>query len=430
MSRLLTVVTAALVLLVQAVLADDSRMLPNPLTLDDALRFASPDRPVLALAHADRRAAEAAIAEAEAITGLRVSAYGTLRAIRPSYRSLNPDNNDSSAQLAVRKRLYDFGYSDAREQAARRGDDGSRWRLLAARQLAHLDVMERFFDVILADLTFARDDQAMALAFIDADRARDRHELQQLSDVDLLELEATYRHALQRRMHSQAQQRATRSRLAIAMGRPGQLASDVVRPEPPDINAKLPDYEVLLEQAMSGNPELRALRAEVSAAKAALVAAQNRHGPVLSGELEASVYNRMTNSTHPLGAALVLEVPLATGGARDAEIAGARAELQRRRAELALAEQTLTQQVLDLRLRLDKLRVEMAGLDVRRDYRELYLDRSRALYELEVEADLGDAMTEITSVTLDTARAEFDWMLTNAEIAAIGGRLLGTEPAP
>ena len=406
----------------------DDEPLPSPLTLEDALRLARVDRPALALAAADREASAAAIAEAEAVSGLRIGAVGRLRAIRPSYLAVNRDENDSSAQLTVRKRLYDFGYSDALEEAARRGDDGSQWRFLATHQQAHLDIMQRYFDVILADLTFARDDQAMALAFIDADRARDRHELKQLSDVDLLDLEAQYQQVLQQRMRSQALQRATRSSLAIAMGRPNDLASDLVRPGSPKTDVQLPDYETMLAEVLAGNPELRALRAEVNAARAAVTAAQNRYGPVLSGELDASVYNRMTNSTHPLGAALVLEMPLSTGGARDAEVASARAELRRRSAELALAEQTLQQQVLDLRLRLDNVRTELAGLKVRRDYRELYLDRSRALYELEVKADLGDAMTEITSVTLDTARAEFDWIMTQAEIAALSGRLLPEEP--
>ena len=81
------------------------------------------------------------------------------------------------------------------------------------------------------------------------------------------------------------------------------------------------------------------------------------------------------------------------------------------------------QQVLDLRLRLDSLRVEIEGLKVRGDYRELYLDRSRALYELEVKTDLGDAMTEISALRLDTAFAEFEWMTTQAELAAMAGRL-------
>lgn len=407
--------------------AADETPLPSPLSLEDALAFARADLPALELASAQRDASSAQLAEAESLSGVRLDAIGRLRAVRPSHVSDDPDNNDSSARLALRKRLYDFGYSAARQKAAQRAGDGSAWRLLDARQQARLEIMRRFYDAILADLQFARDNEDMAGAFIAADRARDRHELERVSDVELLRLESEYQVALQRRMQSQTLQRLTRARLAIAMGRPGQLASDLLRPDRPDLKVELPGYEDILADVLQNSPELRALRAEVEAARAEVEAARNGHGPVLSGEIEASVYNRPTSSTHPLGAGLVLEIPLLTGGAKDAAIAAAQAGLRARSAELAVAEQEVRQQVLDLRLHLDNLRIELDGLQVRGDYRELYLDRSRALYEMEVKTDLGDAMTEITAVQLDVARAEFDWLMTRAKLAALAGRLLPEE---
>ncbi|MCB1802048.1 MAG: TolC family protein [Gammaproteobacteria bacterium] len=420
----------ALACLLLAGMSHAEEPLPSPLTLDAALRLAASSLPDIELALAGREASAAALAEAESLSGVRLSAIGRLRAVRPSHVSDDPDNNDSSAQLLLRKRLYDFGYSAAREQAARLAGEGDEWRLLDARQQAHIEIMRRYFDVIVADLQYAHDNEAMAGAFIDADRARDRHELQRISDVDLLALEAAYQEALHRRMQSQAAQRATRSQLALAMGRPGQLASDLVRPTAPDTKASLDDYDALLADVLANNPQLKALRAEVEAARAGLEAARNQHGPVLSGEIDASVYNRTTSSTHPLGAGLVLEVPLLTGGAKDAAIARAAATMRQRSAELAAAEHALRQRVLDLRLSLDNIRLRLDGLKVREDYRELYLDRSRALYELEVKTDLGDAMTEITAVTLARARAEFDWMLAQAELKALGGRLVAEEQTP
>ena len=169
------------------------------------------------------------------------------------------------------------------------------------------------------------------------------------------------------------------------------------------------------------------MRADVRSAEAGVEAARSGYGPVLSGELDGSVYNRMTNSTHPLGAALVLEVPLLSGGAKEAAIAEARAELRSSRARLTATERGLRQKVLDLWLRLGNLRRQLEALQVRGDFRELYLDRSRALYELEVKTDLGHAMTEISALRLETAFSEFEWMTTQAELAALAGRLLTEE---
>ena len=42
-----------------------------------------------------------------------------------------------------------------------------------------------------------------------------------------------------------------------------------------------------------------------------------------------------------------------------------------------------------------------------KDYRELDLDRSRALYELEVKTNLGDAMVEYTGAEREMVMTEF-----------------------
>jgi len=421
------ILAALLLVVVGPAAAVEEAPLPEPLSLEEALAFARPDLPAIELALAAREASAADLAEAESLSGVRLSAIGRLRAIRPSYRAIDRSNNDSSFRVALTKRLYDFGYSEALEESARLAGDGSEWRHLRARQQAHLEIMRSFYDVILADLQFARDNEAMAGAFIDADRARDRHELKRLSDVTLLELEAAYQEALRVRSESEALQRAARSRLAIAMGRPNDLVSELVYPQAPDTQVPLPEYEDLLAEIMRDNPELKALRAGVESAEAGVEAARMGHGPVLSGELDASVYNRTTNSTHPLAAGLVLEVPLLTGGAKDAAIGQARAELRSSRAKLTATEHALRQKVLDLWLGMSTLRRQLEALQVRGDYRELYLDRSRALYELEVKTDLGDAMTEISAVRLDVAYAEFEWMAAQAELAALSGRLLSKE---
>jgi outer membrane protein TolC len=199
-------------------------------------------------------------------------------------------------------------------------------------------------------------------------------------------------------------------------------------PAPPDPAAPLPEFESLVAQVLQDNPERKALQAEVEAARAGLAAARNSYGPVVSGEVEAAAYERPTNSTHPFTAALVLEIPLFSGGADDAAVALAQAELHKSQALLAAFDNQLRQRALDIWLELENLRVTLQGLKVRGEYRELYLDRSRALYEMEVKTDLGDAMTEISALRLDEARAEFDWMMARSRLKALTGQLLQEEP--
>gem|GEM_PF-4632036 len=57
------------------------------------------------------------------------------------------------------------------------------------------------------------------------------------------------------------------------------------------------------------------------------------------------------------------------------------------------------------------------------DYRELYMDRSRALYDLEVKTDLGDAMIQISEAHLRDASQRFKMTLLIAQL-----NLLAREP--
>jgi outer membrane protein TolC len=248
--------------------------------------------------------------------------------------------------------------------------------------------------------------------------------LKRLSDVDLLRLQADFQEARSRRFVSEARQRRARSRLAIAMGRPDDLVSGVVPPQMPDTGTGLADYETLVRAALDSSAALRALQAAVDAARDTLAAERARGGLLITAEAEAAWYQRPTGSTHPLGAGLLLELPFDTDGAKRAAVALARARLTQAEAELALARQELRQEVLELWQLLDAKRVELEELAVLQDYRELYLDRSRALYELEVKSDLGDAMTQISAVRLRQGEAQFEWLMAKARLDALAGQLL------
>ncbi len=58
---------------------------------------------------------------------------------------------------------------------------------------------------------------------------------------------------------------------------------------------------------------------------------------------------------------------------------------------------------------------------MRQNYRDLYLDRSRALYELEVRTDLGDAMARSTEAQWLAAQADYRLLLAWARLDALTG---------
>lgn len=408
-------------MLLVSVAATAETPLPNPLPLEQALQFAEVAHPDLERARGQLQAAQASLDLAESANGTRAFIDLTPQWVQPSMRTDDELVNDSRARLLLSKRLYDFGRSAALNQAARAGIAARELALLDARQARRLEISARFFDVLLADLRYAVDNEAMAHQYVNFDKSRERQRLGQISDVELLELEQRYQEAFILRTRSQKRQAQMRLQLAMALNRPDELPADLVLPQFPGNDREPPEYKKLLEQALQKNPALVALRQETQAAQAQLAAERARRYPVLSAEGEAARYERELGSRDDLRATLNLRIPLWQGGEDKASIALALARLHEQEARLQRAELDLRQTVLDLTQELESLKIERNAAKLRSAYRDLYLDRSRALYELEVRTDLGDAMTRVTEAQWLAAQVEFRLALAWARVAALTG---------
>jgi outer membrane protein TolC len=194
-----------------------------------------------------------------------------------------------------------------------------------------------------------------------------------------------------------------------------------MEPELPEINRPLPEVEALQEKALADNPMLIALRAQVEAAEKRMASARAGYRPTLAGEALVSEQNRTTGNYNEWEASLILNVPLLNGGKVKADVAQQQAELIRLKAELRKAEMDVQQAVLENWQLLDTLKVEREEMKALLDYRDLYLDRSRALYEMEVKTDLGDSMVEVSEARLKMAKAKFNTALTWARLDALIG---------
>jgi hypothetical protein len=132
--------------------------------------------------------------------------------------------------------------------------------LLDPADAQRLEILERFLDVLLADQSFSRYSEAMAVAYIQFDRASVRRELGQVSDLRVAELNATYQEVRQRRAGSEAAQRLTRALLAQAMDRPDALPRELTTPRLPALPDPPPGLEEVVAAAEAGNRALAALK--------------------------------------------------------------------------------------------------------------------------------------------------------------------------
>lgn len=400
--------------------------LPSPLSLAQALAIADQAHPDRLLADAALEQARARYRQAGAVDDIELGFTAELRAIDPSETAYYQTHNDSLARLNLSKQLYDFGRTARSQEAAEAALDSRQWALQSVRQQRRLEVMQRFFAVLLADLKYARDNEALSTAYISYDRAANRQELGKASDIEVMELESLYQQSRRQMIISRNQQRITRSQLAISLNRPNDLPADL---EIPDLEIAPVEQELdaWVEQVLLENPHLRSLRAEVEAASKQLQASEAEDNPVLRGELEAATYKRELGGRNPLTAALIFELPLYTGNRTDAKAAEQRALLQQKEAELAAYKLQLHQQVLDIWMQLDQLQQQSEELQITADYRDLYLDRSRTLYEMDMQTDLGDSMGKIADIQWQRAQNRYDTLLLQARLKALAGRLIQPE---
>jgi len=394
--------------------------LPEPLSLEDAL-LAGSNHPALALSRARLAQSEAEAQLVMARDAVDIGATLEARVIEPASSSDDQSNNDSRATVFARKRLYDFGHTRALETAATTTIAGEQWRVGAEVLRHRIAIMQAFFDVLLADLEFARDNEAMAVAYVQADRSRDRNELGQLSNSDLLRQEALYQEFRMRSNRSQARQRSTRALLAQLLDSPEQLPSTLLAPDLAANDRPLPEYEQLVAAMMAANPTTLSLRAELEAARLQVRAQRTGNRPVLSGALLAAANERNVGSRNPLEAELRLEIPLYDGNRVNAGVARAQADVYRLMAELRQHEYDLRQRVLEIWLDIQTLLAQRQQVEVFMQSRMLDFDRAQAEYEMELKTDFGDALVGQSEAALLRAQTEYNLALDWARLTALTG---------
>lgn len=396
-------------------------VLPQPLTLDYALSLLDEEHPSLQQAQADQLRAQATQREADAGDDVTVSLEARARWVQPPSTSEDGILDDHKGSLFVRKSLYDFGRTEGLQQAARGDAEAAVERYQSSRDVRRLAIMRGYFDVLRADQENFRDNEAMAVAFISLDRLRNRQELGEASDIEVLEQESSYQSVRQQVLTSQSRQRLTRSQLANLLNRPGDLPSDLVTPSFTRTDLPLPDYDQMLSMAEENNLTLKALRLQLQAAQQRVGAAQANKHPTLNGEIEASEYSRELGSSDSFRVGVTLSVPIYNGDRVDAAVAKAQSEVLRINAKLHEAEQEIRQALLTSWFELQRLALAREKALAELDFRELYLDRSRANYEMEVKADLGDAMIRLSDAQLALINNDFDTELAWETLRALTG---------
>jgi outer membrane protein TolC len=399
--------------------------LPEPLTLAAALDTAH-NETHYDLVEIDQRLQEvkAELGIEQGDNGFSLDFVGRIRQVGLSEearsRDDNDDGDDNAASLILSRPLYDFGLQDSRENqfALQLQALEHQKRLLIEQR--RLEIMEKYFAVLTADNNFIAENEALAMGFIHYDNAVEDQELGLVAEMEVLRLQAEYEVIRQKRYLAEHQQRLTRAMLAEAMGHPEQLPSEL---EVPKIDPDQPipdDFDALVNRALLNSLEAYVAQSNTQAAQAAIGIAEASDNPSLDMQFEVSSYQRETRTRDDWRAGLYLEIPLYSGSS-PARVNQAVARHQQALAHQQQIQSHLRLEVLGLWQRLQQLRLEIQGKTIEQDYRDKYLDRSRAEYELEFRTDLGDSMVLFSRSSAERLQALYAFELAYQRLSALVG---------
>ncbi len=330
--------------------------------------------------------------------------------------------DDSRAKFKVSKLIWDFGRSADRIESANLGIESAQIGLEYAQRMQRIQIMQQFFQVLAADQKFFADNEAMTLAFGPFSRADERRErFGSVSELEVMEKRVAYFDELNLRNQSLREQRSSRLKLALAMGRPQAQPDGLIEPDLSAYERDLPDFDELLEKVLAANPVIKQKYLELEQLKSTESQVNSGEKPRVYLDLQAATYAQERRFRDRGRASLTLDIPLFAGGVTAIEHAGLLARIAAKEADVLALDYQIREQVLEWVQHLEMLNQEIGQHAQNLEYRERALDKSRLLYEMEVRAEIGRAQADMAKLLWLDAQAKYQRALIWEQVDAVLG---------
>ncbi len=316
---------------------------------------------------------------------------------------------DSRAELHLSKLLWDFGQSQPEKLAAQQGTEAAEMAIATNARLQRIEVMRRFFDVLLADYAYTVKDETMTLSYLAYSRADDKKQrYDSVSELEVLEKHSDYLRKLVIRNKARQRQRRSRLELGLAMGWPDAKPNQLIEPSLLPLKRPFPAFDQLVAMVSDSHPKLAQLNKQMQSEQSLGQSVSNASKPTLNLDLYAAEFERNYTSKDQARAALRLEWPLLpkqSASEREIVVNDKIAELK---AQILELQYQIRREVLSWVQRLESLQQREQHSDVEIEYRERALDKSRLLYELEVRTEIGKAQTQMAAALYEQAKIKFE----------------------
>ncbi len=395
-----------LLFLTQYIVAEE---LPNPLTLGDALRLSSTDNNAQKIHKLNIDNQQLLLQKINDKYNLKTNLDLAL-ANRSEYKS---GENNSHAFIRLDKTIYD---QDIENEISSQNDsvNNSNLNLTIINNDKYITVMQGFFNVVLADMKYETVLEKLAIAAIREGRIKDDFDLQEASEVELLEKQTnTQIHQIER-IKAESEQIKSRAKLADLLNIPYEKRPDeVIKPSFKHLFTQdLLEFEKYKNKLFANNIELKQLQNSISSINKQIANENSNYGIIVSSSarLGEQSYQRDKNGKWRVG--LNFSMPIGSDDDKDNKISSLRIEFDKKLVELDSKKQELLNTALDYYLQLKSLRQMHKAILVELDYRDLFLEKARANYEMELKSDIGNAMINYTDSERKLAENEFDYVIT------------------
>lgn len=395
--------------------------LPNPVTLDYLLTHFSQSSPQIQAQQAIINAFQAQQQQKAADSSWQLGLQGRL-----GWREFAEKTEDHHVlNLHVGKLLYDQGLADS-ILAASEKKTLAQQETLQHRLLTHqLETMKAYFEVLLADFQYRVDNEAMAIAYVGLDKLRDRHELGLVSDVELALSQSAFDASSAKRKQSELRQLQTRLTLSNQINQPQLRPDELQFPRLKTYikrNISELSLAALQQAVLANNYVYKAAIAERDAAEQLMQQAKKDSGFRLRGDAWAghlSSYPQIRDGSWR--AAISMEYPLVDGGLRKGRETEAFARYQQAVSNVNQLALTLRNDVAAVYFQLQLLGAQKKQHQSFKNYAEIYLDWSRALYENEESTDFGDSLVRVSQADYNQAEWQLKQMLAWAQLDLLQG---------
>ncbi|CAB5503713.1 hypothetical protein [uncultured Gammaproteobacteria bacterium] len=328
----------------------------------------------------------------------------------------------SHAFIKINKVLYDQNV-EINQNAAKSTVKNTEFALQQLKIDKTTQVMQAFFNIILADMRHETVLERLAISAIRANRIQDNFNVEDASEVELLEKRTLTQLDVVKRIEAEAAQITTRAKLAQLLNiayenRPDNLVK-------PDLTyffkKELAGFEIWQKKIQLSNLELGELRRVLANLKQQRNLEKNNKEIVISSNIKLGEqsYDSSKNGNWRAGISFIM--PFGQSQSQKNKTSKLLTKIKQQQLRIEQRTQALNQQALSLWLKLKTLKQRHQALTTELDYRDLYLELARANYEMEIKSDIGSAMSNLTDTEWKLTKNEFDFVIVFIQLQQLAG---------